>query len=244
VKDNGDKVKVNRKQTVLLSIGILFICAAVVLSYHAVDNSLSEEDKQYIPMYLSSVGSLPETPTYRDELDFIISVQRSVLNIAPRNDSLPFGQKREPKELYEAKTGMCFDRSRVIEKILRYSGFKSRHLSLYSKEKTGSAIKSLITPDVSSHAVTEVLTKNGWLIVDSNAPWVSTDTNNQPMSINNIQFSIENSVPIQWGKEPPTSIYVKPFTFVYGLYSRHGNFYPPYNFIPDIHYGEFVQNVL
>lgn len=195
-------------------------------------------------MYLSNVESLPKNLTYKDELNFIISIQGSVLNIAPRNDGLPYSQKREPKELYEAKTGLCYDRSRTIEKILRYSGFKTRHVSLYSKEKTGSAIKSLIAPGVSSHAVTEVLMKNGWLVVDSNAPWVSIDTNSQPMSIIDIQLSIENSTPIQWSKEPPTSIYEKPFTFVYGLYSRHGKFYPPYNFIPDLHYGEFVQNIL
>lgn len=238
-------MKVNKKQSVfILSIAFLVICAVVVLSYHAVDNSLTEEDRQYIPMYLSDVIPLPENPTYRDQLGFIISVQRSVLNIAPRNDGLPFAQKREPKELYVAKTGLCYDRSRVIEKILRYSGFETRHISIYSKEKTDSAIKSLFTPGVSSHAVTEVLTKNGWLIVDSNAPWVSTDTNNQPLSIDTIQLNVENSAHVKWGKEPPTSIYVKPFVFVIGLYSRHGNFYPPYNFIPDINYSEFVQNAL
>jgi len=237
------KLKLNRKQSVLISIASLIICAAFVLSYHAVDNSLTEEDRQYIPVYLSEVVPLPENPTYRDELTFIVSVQNSVLNIAPRNDGLPFGQKREPKELYAAKTGLCFDRSRVIEKILRYSGFETRHVSIYSKEKTGSTIKSLITPGVSSHAVTEVLTKNGWLIVDSNEPWVSTDTNIRPVSIENIQLSIENSVHIKWGKEP-NNIYLKPFTFVFGLYSRHGHFYPPYNFVPDINYGEIIQNAL
>ena len=237
-------MKVKKKQSVLISIAFLIICAVFVLSYHAVDNSLTEEDRQFIPIYLSDVVPLPENPTYRDELHFIIAVQRSVLNIAPRNDGLPLSQKREPKELYTAKTGLCFDRSRVIEKIFRYSGFKTRHVSIYSKEKTDSAIKSLITPGVSSHAVTEVLTKNGWLIVDSIAPWVSTDTNNQPVSIDNIQLSIDNSVHIKWDKEPPTSIYSKPFTFVFGLYSRHGYFYPPYNFVPDINYGEIVQNAL
>ena len=130
-------MKVNKKQSVfILSITFLVICAVVVLSYHAVDNSLTEEDRQYIPMYLSDVIPLPENPTYRDQLGFIISVQRSVLNIAPRNDGLPFAQKREPKELYVAKTGLCYDRSRVIEKILRYSGFETRHISIYYKEKT------------------------------------------------------------------------------------------------------------
>jgi hypothetical protein len=220
------------------------MCAVAVLSLHAVDNSLSEEDKQYIPLYLRNVESLSEDRTYRDELDFIISVQRSVLNIAPRNDGLPVGQKREPKELYEAKTGLCFDRSRVIEKIYKYSGFRTRHVSIYSKAKTGSAIRSLVTPGVPSHAVTEVLTKSGWLIVDSNAPWVSTDKDNKPLSIKDIKLSIDNHIPIRWNREPAESIYIKPFTFVYGLYSRHGMFYPPYNFIPDIHYGELVQNVL
>ena len=237
-------MKVNNKQSVLILITLLIICAVFVLSYHAVDNSLTEEDRQYIPMYLSDVVPLPKNPTYKDELGFIISVQRSVLNIAPRNDGLPYAQKREPKQLYTAKTGLCFDRSRVIEKIFRYSGFETRHVSMFSKEETDSAIKSLITSGVSSHAVTEVLTKSGWLIVDSNAPWVSTDTNDQPVSIENIQLSLENSVHIKWDKEPPTSIYVKPFTFVFGLYSRHGKFYPPYNFVPDINYGEFVQNAL
>ncbi len=237
-------MKLNLKKSVLISIGLFFIGTALVLSYHAVDNALTEEDRQYILRYLSDVKSLPQNPTYSDEYEYIVAVQRSVLNIAPKNDGLPWGQKREPKEVYLAKTGLCYDRSRVIEKILRYSGFETRHVSMYSKEITDSAIKSLITPGVSSHAVTEVLTQRGWLVVDSNAPWVSTDTNNQPVSIGNIQKSLANAVPIKWNKKPPTSIYFKPFTFVFGLYSRHGYFYPPYNFVPDINYGEFVQNWL
>ena len=81
-------------------------------------------------------------------------------------------------------------------------------------------------------------------MVDSNAPWVSTDSNDQPISIEAIKRDIENTVAIEWGEEPPTAIYTKPFTFVFGLYSRHGRFYPPYNFVPDINYGEFFQNLI
>lgn len=237
-------MKMNKKQLFLTSTLLLIISSIVALYFHAVDNSLTEEDRLYIPMYLSDVVPLPINPTFKDELGFIVSVQRSVLKIAPRNDGLPFGQKREPRELYEAKTGKCYDRSRVIEKILRYSGFKTRHVSLYSKERTNSAIKSLFTPGVSSHAVTEVLSKKGWLVIDSNAPWVATDTNDQPVSIEKLQLNTENSYPIKLKKEPPSGIYTKPFTFVYGLYSRHGYFYPPYTMLPDINYNEFIQNVL
>jgi len=235
-------MKLNKKQSVLIAIALLITCLASVLSYHAVDNSLTREDRQYIPIYLKDVIPLSNNLSYEDELSFISSVQHSVLHIAPINDGLPFSQKREPKELFMAKTGLCYDRSRVIEKILRYSGFTTRHISIFSKEDTGSSLKSFITPGISSHAVTEVLTKNGWLVVDSNAPWISTDINNQPSSIDDIQKSTESHTPIKWDHEPPTDIYVKPFFFVFGLYSRHGYFYPPYNFIPDINYSEFIQN--
>ena len=228
----------------VLSILLLVVFAVNVLSYHAVDNSLSADDKRYIPMYLHDVRPLSNNPTYQDELKFIVSIQRSVLDIAPGNSGLPFGQKREVKELYEAKSGLCYDRSRVIEKLLRFSGFETRHISMYSKAETGSAIKSLMTPGVPSHAVTEVLTKNGWLVVDSNSVWVSTDANDQPVSMNTIQLKVENSVTIKWNRKPPSSIYMQSFTFMYGLYSRHGYFYPPYNRLPDINYAEFVQNVL
>lgn len=237
-------MKVTKKHYVLISIAALITIAAFVLPFHAVDNSLTKEDRRYIPLYLSAIVPLPDNPSYSDELAYITSVQRSVLQIAPRNKGLPFGQKREPKELYAARTGWCYDRSRVIEKTLRFSGFETRHVAIYSTEQTGAAIISLVTPGVVSHAVTEVLTHNGWLIVDSNAPWVSIDNNKQPLSIDMIQRSIDNAAPIEWDKVPPTNIYTKPFTFVFGLYSRHGHFYPPYNFIPDINYGEFFQNFM
>jgi hypothetical protein len=37
-------------------------------------------------------------------------------------------------------------------------------------------------------------------------------------------------------------IYGAPFTYVYGL-SRHGRFYPPYNAVPDVNWGELAQNL-
>lgn len=223
---------------------ILFLSAIIIIAlfYSAVDNSLSDEDKQYIPKYLVNINPLKENPQYKDELKYIIAVQHFVLNIVSGDKKVPHGEKREPKELYVLKSGLCYDRSRVIEKILRYSGFKTRHISMFSKEKTGSAFKSLITPGTPSHAITEVLTQNGWLVVDSNAAWVSVDSNMQPVSIDTMQKSIENSTSISWRQPPPFVIYKKPFIYIYGLYSRHGKFYPPYNAIPDINYEEFIQN--
>jgi hypothetical protein len=232
-----------KKQFGLFIVGAVFTCMTAFLAYSSVDNALSDEDRQYIAKYLQGIEHLPEHPAYRDELRFILAVQRSVLNIAPRNKGLPYGRKRGPKALYEARAGLCFDRSRVIEKILRYSGFETRHVSIFFTKKTRSAMRALITPDVASHAVTEVLTQKGWLLVDSNEPFVSIDENNQPVSIETMQRASGGSHPIQWKMTSNTN-YAYPFVFVYGLYSRHGQFYPPYNFVPDINYYEFIQNII
>ena len=221
---------------------VLSISIPTILYYHSVDNTLTKDDHEYIPKYLNNITQISKESTYKEELDFISSVQRSTFDIVPNDGSIPFNQQREPKELYFAKVAGCSERSRLIEKILRYSGFKTRHIAVYSKEKTHSSIKSLITPDNLSHATSEVLTKKGWLVVDSNHPWVAIDVNNNPLSIKKIQQSVDNSVYIDWKKPPRDEIYIKSFVAVYGLYSRHGRFYPPYNLIPDINYGEFIQN--
>ncbi len=223
----------SKRKNNLFALGIIVIGFGVILAYSSVDNSLSYEDEKYIPLYLKDVLPLSEKPKYEDELQYIISVQRAVLAIAPGQDGLPVGQEREPMDLYVAKTGLCFDRSRVIEKILRYAGFETRHIFILST-KNSSAIKSLFSRGVSSHAVTEVLTRKGWLVVDANDPWVSINGNGLPVPIDEIQFS---------DLRMPARIYEEPFVYVYGLYSRHGKFYPPYNAIPDIEYSEFVQNL-
>lgn len=226
----------------LLGLAVVGIVAA--LFYHEVDNSLSPEDKQYIVKYLTEVKPLPEQIAYEDELTFIRSVQHAVLHVAPEQLGIPFGHKREPKDLYEAKTGACFDRSRTIEKILRHSGFNLRHAFILSTEHAGSAVKALLTSRTQSHAVTEVATKQGWLIVDSNAPWISLDVEGRPISIETIRSRMSRAGSLRWEKEPPSDIYLQPFTVVYGLYARHGRFYPPYDFIPDVNYGELLSNIL
>ena len=202
-------MKVNKKQQFALwLLGGCSVCLVGILFYNAVDTSLSQLDKLYIPKYLVGIRSLPENHTYEEEVNFIRAVQHAVLSIVQGNEGIPLGQKREPKELYEARTGLCFDRSRVIEKILQYSGFEVRHVFILSIEETGSVIRAIMTAGVPTHAVTEVLTKHGWLIVDSNAQWVSTDMEGRPVSIDALQSNLEHSVPIQWGLEPPSTIYV------------------------------------
>lgn len=229
----------------IVSLAVISVCLALflVLGLHEVDNSVTKEDRRYIDKFLAKGGA--HTPSvnrrYDQELDFILRVQKAVLETAPGQDGIPFDAPREPKHLYLAKSGLCYDRSRAIEKILRASGFETRHIMLLSTKQTGSALKSLITPGVATHAVTEVLTSNGWLVVDSNHFWISLDKQGSPVSIEQLRAARPGT--ITWKNPVPTNIYEEPFIFVYGLYSRHGRFYPPYDALPDVNYGELSQNL-
>lgn len=178
--------------------------------------------------------------TYDEEIKAIQLVQQSILKLAPLNEGIPLGRPREPATLIEAGKGLCYDRSRVIEKSLRLLGFAARHISIYSTTDV-SALEALITPGTSSHAVTEVLTSRGWLVVDSNSPWLSLTSEGVPVSMSVIKNSVGAAIPISWQQEPPSDIYKKPFVYVCGLYSRHGRFYPPFDAFPDVNYSEMLS---
>ncbi len=150
---------------ILVAVCILNI---IFLAYSQVDNRLTAEDILYIKKILSEGKVQPINParTYENELNFIVAVQKAVGTIIAKGECLPKGSSREPKDVYFAKCGESYDRSRVIEKILRKNDFRTRHIMIYSTEHTMSKIKSLVSPSVLSHSITEVLTMKGWLVID------------------------------------------------------------------------------
>lgn len=222
--------------------------SAIVLiatfSWHAVDTSVTADDARAIRETLAGIPSPPtnQQRSYEQEIGTIAAVQRAVLDAAPGTVGLPLDAPREPRELFEARSGLCYDRSRAIEKALRYLGFRTRHVAIYSTKETGSALKSLVTGGTPSHAITEVLTGRGWLVVDSNAPWLALDARGRPLSVQAIGAAANGGARLSFKSRPPTDIYLHPFAAVIGLYSRHGHFYPPYDPIPDVNYGELLQN--
>lgn len=224
----------------------LFAILAVVIiligwaSINQVDIQLTEEDREAVSFLLRHMGLSPGHATYDEQLKTIRAVQSGVLAIAPINEGIPLGEAREPKDLLAAGRGLCYDRSRTIEKVLRALGFEVRHVSIYSAAERP-AILAMFIPSTPSHAVSEVRTEKGWIVVDSNAPWVSIDKTGNPVSLSTIRRSVSERLAINWETPPPSEIYIKPFVFVCGLYSRHGQFYPPYNRWPDLNYRELFS---
>jgi len=231
-----------KKDEIYMKIITIFLLIIVVFYFNKVDNDITETDKQYIKKYLKNIEIISQNRTFIEEINFINKIQNSVLSVSKKKIRIPFGRLREPKSVYMFRVGTCVERSRVIEKILRFSGFQTRHIAVYSTDKTKSKIMSLLTPGIPSHSVTEVLSSEGWMVIGSNYPWVALDSENNSLSMYDIQYRLESIGKVNWKYTPSETILSKPLTYVYGLYSRHGKFYPPYNFIPDIEWSEFIYN--
>ena len=226
-----------------IAILVIFFLIFSVLYASRVNNTITLEDKIYInDHYIKLENVDPYSTSYDEQLNLIKAIQHSVFLVAPTQGGIDKGKMREPKDLFIKKTALCYDRSRVIEKILRFYGFKTRHISIYSTKETGSILKSIFTPGINSHALTEVKTSKGWLVVDSNEEWVSLDYESQPISISEI-IEKKASVKERLLNDFPSFIYLEDFFVIYGLYSRHGMYYPPFNIIPDINYSEFLYNL-
>ncbi|MFH2090454.1 MAG: transglutaminase domain-containing protein [Pseudomonadota bacterium] len=217
--------------------------SAILVWTHNVPTGLTVQDRAALQAHTIKWGlpSRVDHTNYAEELRYIVQAQNSIFSAVPGNDGIPHGESREPADVLGRGSGLCYDRSRTIEKLLGYAGFETRHVSVYKTSATGSLVKSLLRRNVSSHAVTEVLTAKGWIVVGSNYPWVSHGRNGSPVSLQEMRadktFKYTNL-----DKSPGAGIFDQDFDYVYGLYSRHGKFYAPYNFIPDVNFADLLQN--
>jgi hypothetical protein len=228
------------------ALGGVVIAAALLIVTHDVPTSLTSDDKYYAAAILKQAGYDPAplgesvSPDFETEVRAIVAVQDSVLKAAPKHSAIALGHEREPKDVFELKHGLCYDRSRAIEKVLDWLGYKTRHVSVYSTKEM-SWFWALLVPKVDSHAVTEVMTRKGWMVVDSNAHWIGLDRSRDAISLDDIQDGGAH----EWAPESHDTIhniFTGPFVHVSGLYSRHGRFYPPYTPVPDFNVAELLEN--
>lgn len=232
------------------SIVALVAVVAIGLA-HNVPKQPTEEDVAYIRAMMdeSAGGQHSSSPaSFEEELDLIFAVQDAVLNASPKSEPLPAGVLREPRQLYEAGHGWCFDRSRSIEKGLEYFGLTVRHISIFELSKTGSALLSLLVPQTRSHALTEVRTLRGWVVVDSNRRWVAVDSAGDVWSIAELQEVANAGLAFpEWSERIDVEMvdnFQSPITYVFGLYSRHGQFFPPFTPLPDVNWWDLVVSNL
>lgn len=232
----------------LLVLFFAAVPAFVLLYCSAVDITVTPEDRFYARMIMQEYDDVyvdAALTTYEEEIDLVHAIQMAVLRVSKGEGAISKNSERNPKDLYFLKRGACHDRSYVIEKILRSYGFRTRHISSYAVGDGQSSLIALLTPGTSSHAVSEVMTQKGWLVVDSNSPWLSLDSHDNPISIEGVRRDVHEKK-ITWNSRYVLAMnehFRHRFTYVIGLYSRHGKFYPPYNAIPDINWREFIYGM-
>lgn len=235
------------KSVLFVGAGALATATLAIAAFD-ISTDLSPADKQYAALIMKQAGYESDRlkkgkgADFEAEVRSIVAVQDAVLKAAPEDRAIPFSHEREPKDIYELKYGLCYDRSRVIEKVLAWLGFQTRHVSVYSTSEV-SWLWALLKPQVDSHAVTEVRTSKGWMVIDSNKRWIGLDSNRDAISLAELQ----NGHFSNWAPESRDAIhpiFTHSFVQIRGLYSRHGYFYPPYTPIPDYDVGQLVENFL
>lgn len=225
----------------------IYLCVALVsyLYVGSVSDELTSEDISYISKYFGlERKKYNEILSYEEQIDFIVGIQGRVLELSPGNNGIPVGKSREPKDLIELRSGLCFDRSRSIEKVLNYYGFVTRHIFVADNSEKYFPLFLFFRGGVSSHAITEVLTSKGWLVVESTEQWVSVDKNNNPLSLAEIKDKIDMGEGIGWISKPASGIYYNNFSYIYGLYSRYGMFYAPFLFGPEFNVKQLFYNFI
>jgi hypothetical protein len=229
------------------------MCATLLmLFYNNVSKNITETDRIYISKILEHSGydfsALKNPQTFENEIKTIRAIQDSILAKTPVQKRIPLNTAREPENLYHSQNALCGDRSRFMDKALREAGFETRFVFLYMTSSIRSPFMAFLSMDkghVKSHAVVEVLTRKGWMVVDSVERWISLDASGNVLSIEDIQND-PNIKNIEWDPENQGKIYFilnDSFAYLYGLYSRHGRFYEPYTPIPDINWPEFFLNL-
>lgn len=223
----------------LLFLTALFLVIAVFLATN-VDNHITPEDEIYLDK-IRIEGNIPKSADgvgFEGELRYINLILVWLDGWVSGEVGIPINFTREPKDLYYSHSGLCYDKSRLLEKLLRSAGFKTRHLSAFRKIGEESKIRILMTPGSPSHALTEVLTSKGWMVITSNRFQYFVDEQGEPMTMEDIQRTPEKFK----AKDPGFIEFIStPFFYINGLYSRHGRFYPPFLPVPDINWVELFD---
>ena len=200
-----------------------------------VSTRLMPEDTVAIKAILG-VQQKPTLQSFDDEIRVIRWGQAHVLKAAPGMEGVPEYSDREPMDLLKAQSGLCYDRSRTLDKTLKWLGFETRHVYILFAGKGDSTNVVQFVQHVllhsQSHAVTEVKTSRGWLLVGSNRNWISLNHAGQPVPAGDVyDRRAEFEHPLEWVEMP--------FWAIRSMYSRKGQFYRPYLLFPEFNWPDF-----
>jgi len=215
--------------TAILLMGLSFVLLA---SYTNVPTKPSTED-QAIFESLGLVKDLGLGLGFTDQISLIQKIQASVFIKAPLGEGIPDYQSREPTDLMKFGQGLCYDRSRTFDKAFNFVGLESRHVYILYKQNLP-FWRAIFTYQQPSHAVTEVKTSKGWMLVDSNNKWIAITREGEPVNADDVWKRYS-----EFENPPP---YLKdPWWAIRGMYSRKGQLYGAGIPFPEFNWPDFLS---
>lgn len=217
-----------------LSIYLLLFFLFLLFAFNA-SLRISKEDKQFIQAFLTD-WKLDLTPeqihqSQETELAYISAIQDSVISKI-RHDSISFDSVGIVGCYYRGRRGQCFDRAILLEKFFSNAGFKIRHIYTYFNERTTNVRNlDIFKKGLTSHALLEVKTRKGWMVVGTNSNWIGVNSQGEILDLMQIRKQLRAGT-LTLNKRPTIRVpfweqlNIGPsFKVLYGIYSRHGDFF-------------------
>ncbi len=218
---------------------ILFILFGIYITFGlTVNNQITVEDRIEIKKLKLDEVCI-NINSFKEEIK-CINIVRQKIRLSATYEGCNKGKSVEPKDLIERGNGCCVEFSRFIEKALRSYKFKTRHVFIIEPYKNRSFLNFMPLKQ-QSHAASEVLTSLGWIAVDSKYDIISYKKDGDDFEIYDFKNLIENKEIV---KEMEINFYKKRnLDIIYGLYSRHGQFYGPNLPGPEFNWREILYNL-
>ena len=212
---------------------------AAMLWANAVDTDVSDGDRQIIAD-LDVDDACQEVAGFDAEIHCVQQVQSAIFERYPdTSDAFKKGATHHRVVDYDRRGfGSCYDRAKLVEQALRHYGFDVRRVALYEGQPTP---LHYLVPGINSHALSEVRTSNGWMVVESVDPLVGVDAEQEVYDIARLREGIDDgSVDDEtFGIEIPHNFFDGDFAYIYGVYSRHGYFFEPHLPVPEVDWASF-----
>lgn len=223
-----------RLRIVGLFAGVLLLIGLAILLLNSKSIRLSQQDRLYLQYFLNEwqIHEKPEQihKSFEHEFNFISIIQDSVLsNIT--GEQIPHAYFGNVSYYYKNRQGICYDRAVLIEKILLLYDFEFRHVYIYFGKNKKPSRTDFFKKALKSHAALEVKTKRGWMAIGTDANWLGMDKHQKLLSYYDLREELNKT-----GGEPQLAksatvgipvwkIRGNHYRFVYGVFSRHGDFF-------------------
>ncbi len=221
------------KKLLRISIMLFLLLILLFFTFNA-SPVMSKQDEVYIEAFIREWKMTAACDScHRDfdsEIRFISMVQDSVIKDI-QHEQVSFSNAGNIRYYYENRKRFCFDRALLLEMLYRYYGFNVRHVFVYFRDdNTETRDLDFLKRKIYSHAMIEVKTQKGWMAVGTNHNWIGLDKTGQVLDIGQIRKELTAHT-LTLVKNPVTGTpffasLAQPsnYKFVYGLYSRHGEF--------------------